>query len=251
MQKILLTLRPWLLLLVTTLATSLKGNAEENIQLYYSDFPPYSIHTEHEKPRGILIDYFSHMMNAAGLGFNFKFYPQKRIESVIDAGRANIFPAFYHFIDQEYYYVSSKPILALHFNLYWMKGTAPVDSITDLNNTSLGVIFGYTYNGTVDAIPETSNVLVKAIAHSKSSLEVLRRGRVQYLINYSASMNYNFSKEELNMLESAPVGMVHQYLALNKSLDNAEEKLSQLEKAYMQAQKDGFIEEAFERYSKQ
>lgn len=225
--------------------------ANESIEITYSDFPPFSIVSERkDQPNGLMVDYFAHILHQSNINYTFKFNSLKRSLLAIRSGSATIFPTFKHLVNNQYYHTTDEPILYLKFNLYWKKGTKPVTHLQDLNDTELGVMFGYSYDNRIDTIDPSKNITIRPIANPRKSLEILMSGRVDYLLNYESSMNYFYSQEQMHDTENTYAGTATQYLAINKTISDAKEKLDHLEQSSRIANNNGFVEILLERYKK-
>lgn len=222
--------------------------AGDVLNLYFTDFPPFSIREEDGRPAGRLNDYFARMLDIAEINYVVKYYPPRRFSQVVHNGRAPIAITFDNILDKSLYFVSENPVLKLEFNLYWRKDTAPKNSISELQDTKMAVILGYSYGGILSTITDAQNVEIQSLSDSSNSLDMLTTGRVKYLLNYTATMEYNFSSASLNQIQSHHIGSTALYVGIRKNLTDAQKTLFRLEQAYIEVKENGVIDQAFERY---
>ena len=155
----------------------------------YIQFPPLAYTDEQGQAQGRIIELTNELAAASGFRVEWKRYPINRIYHYLETGDIDLWPGSPGVPALSRFTVESS---ALDINVklcaFALEGTPKVSSLQDLSRHDLVLIRGYTYREQLNrVIAENHSYPIVAPDHI-AAMELLLRGRAQYLISYGHPM---------------------------------------------------------------
>lgn len=155
------------------------------LRIAYVDFPPITYQTSDGTPAGTFIDITRKVAVEAGYRPEFLFLPISRVYLYLLNGEIDVWPGVTNIpaLEGEVLesWVSPFPI---QLSAWYMEETSPLVHFEQLMGTTVITIGGYTYGGLLYWLEATDSIRVTEAPHYRAALEMLKRGRGDYLFGH-------------------------------------------------------------------
>ncbi|MAD73216.1 MAG: hypothetical protein CML20_00150 [Rheinheimera sp.] len=186
----------------------------------YVHFPPYFVETAPGLAEGELAALLQRVMQDLQLEMRAQQYPNRRMINLLNEGGLDLAMVISSVLTQQHLYLrSAQPVAMMELAVYWQPGTQPVRQLSDLNNSRLIVMSGYTYGGLREKL-EPGNGFIRQlvqIEQHRLGIEALQLDRGEYFLSYRHAMPPE-SEHQLNyhILDS-----IEMFLWLRQALPNS------------------------------
>ncbi len=202
----------------------------------YIHFPPMAWTDEQGQPAGYIIDLTNRLAADSGYQLEWKEYPIKRIRLHLEQGNIDLWPGSAALPALESITVETELDLTVTLCAYYMNGTPPVDNLDDLKYGRLILIRGYTYRELLGEVIANNPYRPLKTPNERAALELLSRGRGDYLINFShplemALRDFPVPDLECKVLDEWPIAYI-----VSRQTEGAESIVRNLERAYQRHQ---------------
>ncbi len=205
----------------------------------YIHFPPIAYTDDQGQAQGSIIDLTNQLAAASGYRVEWKSYPINRIYRSLDTGDIDFWPGSPKVPALQDFTVESSSLgVRVKLCAFALEGTPRINHYKDLSNHDLVVIRGYTYREQLNrVIAENHSHPIVAPDHT-AAMEILLRGRAQYLISYGHPMqevlaDYPLQGTRCDQLDEWPLVYV-----ISKRNPQAEEIAEALDDAYLAWRED-------------
>lgn len=208
----------------------------------YYDFPPSISTTDEGRAVGPLADLLTRMVQRAGYTPEFRGLPIARLYNDLREGRVDLWAGAIGKLELKGHVLESERMLAeVRLNLYFRPDTPPPDVPDDLEGKVLIMLNGYSY------WPHTQSLLLDPARkiihlrthHRESALELLRRRRGDYLLDYQLPIEQTIREAGMPPLPYVTVESLPIHLIVSRKSDNAQRLLQRLDEVFDQMQADG------------
>ncbi len=231
MRRLILSLG---LLLTGLLFTGSTAANAQKIELAYIEFPPTFYTDEYGKPKGYLIDTTIKILDHAGLEWNAKSYPPKRMANWIVRGKIDLWvglstlPQF-----KDSTLVGDSVVTTIEMRAYTRKGLPHIEGKPSLTEKRIGILRGYSYGGWVDFIKDPANqVRYIELDNRPAAYKMLKKGRVDYVLDYRQPAELALQDIDFPELSFTPLSELEARFVVSKKTPNAAQILEQLESSF-------------------
>lgn len=213
----------------------------------YTDFPPFTYQDETGKITGFFHESVQQVLKEAGFDvvkdFKFVVLPNTRLYKDILSGAVTVnlgipsVPAL-----KDNVYIGDYPFFNIISKAYYIGEKAPITSKDQFAGKSIIVIRGYTYAGLIAILsnPENKCILSEANTH-ESALKMLQSGRADYLLDYSAPVEAELNKRNVDGLKSTSLAVLPVYFIIGKAVPGGEALMKKLNSAHQSLIKKGIL----------
>ncbi|EWC38994.1 hypothetical protein B597_022500 [Stutzerimonas stutzeri KOS6] len=201
----------------------------------YYEFAPAIYTDPHGTARGELAELTRRVARQAGYGVRFRALPGARLYAALENGSIDVWPG-----------AQGKPELAIHtlegrhmlsqisLNLYRRTGTPEPRIPEDLAGKSLILIGGYSYWPNVNALLDDRELGLRLLRTSNhlSALEMLRRNRGDYLLDYRIPVEQARQRLQMEELPYQRLVQVPIHFIVSRHTSDAEAIVTALDDAY-------------------
>lgn len=212
------------------------------VQVAFMDFPGYSQLDESGRATGKAVELLRKLLDEAGYAAQVRILPAARIWLGLESGEVHLWPGVLNKPGlDEHTLLTSRDLGQVNINLYYLPGQAAPVWPQGLRGGSVIMITNFTYTNALKSIllnPELELTLYKSNSH-RGAVEMLRRGRGDYLLDYRAQVDVVL--EELNgiRLEHIEVAVQPMRLVLSRHSGFAEQLQQDLDAAFDRLQAQG------------
>ena len=155
------------------------------LRVAYVEFPPITYQTPDGKPAGMFIEFTRKVAVEAGYEPEFVYLPVSRAYLYLTNGKVDVWPGLTNIpaLDGEVLESWASPLPA-QLSAWYLAGTQPLDHFDKLLNKTVIVIGGYTYGGLLYWLESKDSIRVTEAPNHRSALDMLKRGRGDYLLDY-------------------------------------------------------------------
>jgi polar amino acid transport system substrate-binding protein len=182
----------WLVLLIAVSigAARAEDSGEKSLRIAYIDFPPVTYRGETGQAEGSFIEITRKVAIEAGFEPEFLYLPISRTYLYLTNGQIDVWPGVSNIpaLDGEVLESWVSPIPG-QLSAWYLASTAPVDHFDRLLNKTVIVLGGYTYGGLLYWLEQEGSIRVTEAPNHRSALEMLKRGRGDYLLGYRQPMS--------------------------------------------------------------
>ncbi|TYC56875.1 transporter substrate-binding domain-containing protein [Marinobacter sp. BW6] len=180
--------RLWILLaglLFASATLSEPESAGKNLRIAYVEFPPITYRGENGKAEGSFIEITRKVAREAGFEPEFLYLPVTRAYLYLTNGKIDAWPGVTSIpaLDGEVLESWASP-LPVQLSAWYLEQTPPVDHFDRLLGKTVIVIGGYTYGGLLSWLESEGSIRVTEAPNHRSALDMLKRGRGDYLLDY-------------------------------------------------------------------
>jgi len=216
-------------------ASLAEPTAPRILNVGYYEFAPAIYTDAHGTARGELAELTRRVARQAGYGVRFRALPSARLYGALEKGSIDLWPG-----------AQGKPELAAHtlegrhmlsqinLNLYHRAGTPAPRIPEDLAGKSLILIGGYSYWPNINALLDDPGLDLRVLRTSNhlSALEMLRRNRGDYLLDYQIPVEQARQRLQMEELPYQRLTQVPIHFIVSRHARGAEAIVTGLDAAY-------------------
>ena len=238
--------RVWMTAILLAFASWASAEERPLLRVGYVDFPPIEYRDDAGQPRGLLTDLTRKVAEAAGFDLQFLHLPVSRVYHFLDSGEIDLWPGMTRIPRLKEAAIASRisgfrvPLRAWHFD-----HLPPVDHFEDLSGRTVILITGYTYGGLRDYLYEREDIRVSETPTHRSAIEMLQRGRGDYLLNYEQPMLITLQESPVNGLQSTLVRYRYSAWLFSRQHPESEARIAAFEAAYQRLLEAGEVPEPY------
>ncbi len=218
----------------------------EKVQVGVMHFPPYFVVENNFKVLGgYFVDYVKMAFTKAGVEYEIKGYPAKRLYQNLGEGTVQ---AFVGLIGVPEYdgktLVSPEKIAEVVLEIYSIEvsnsNSPAIQSIEDLIGKSVIVINGYTYGGLKTFVDDPKNkITVMETSNYDSALSMLAAGRAPYMLGYKEVTDEALAVGKINRLKRFVIKILPIHVHVSKNTPQAQILLNKLDRAFIELKAEG------------
>lgn len=230
------------LLLMAALFSSFCRAESPVVVVGYYDFPPSISTAADGRAQGPLADLLRRMLQRAGYTPEFRGLPIARMYNELREGRVDLWAGAPNQPALESYVLASDRLLAqVRLNLYHRLGTPAPKLPDDLAGKVVIMLSGYTYWPRTRELllgPDTGITQLRT-HHRAAALELLLRGRGDYLLDYQLPIEQTMQAQGLSPLPFVTVESLPIHLIISRKSADPQQLLRRLDAAFDQMQANG------------
>ncbi|WP_408955942.1 methyl-accepting chemotaxis protein [Natroniella sp. ANB-PHB2] len=208
-----------------------------NIILAYIDIPPFTYTTENGEAAGIIIEKARRVFEEVGIKVIEREYPVERMIKGLSSGGVDFWCGVEISSLKDEAYYGKEIIDTLEMNIYAIGNRSKEIKVReDLRGKSVVIMKGYGYAGWRSYIKdENNNVNFQEAATHEQALRILKRGSVDYLLDYAYPVEkaLNDSDIVISNLKKQTIKRSDIYMIISKKYPNYVEVSKKLDKAIM------------------
>ena len=205
------------------------------VQVAFMDFPGYSQLDESGRATGKAVELLRKLLDEAGYTAQVRILPAARIWLGLESGEVHLWPGVLNKPGlDEHTLLTGRDLGQVNIDLYYLPGQPAPDWPQGLRGRSVIMITNFTYtNALKDTVldPELDLTLYKSNSH-RGAVEMLRRGRGDYLLDYRAQVDVVLEKLDGISLEHVEVAVQPMRLVLSRHSGFAEQLRQDLDAAF-------------------
>ncbi|MFW6415000.1 MAG: substrate-binding periplasmic protein [Thermodesulfobacteriota bacterium] len=209
-------------------------------------FPPYYNIKGGDQLEGMFVDVLKKIMDEVGEEYNFKGYPPKRLYKNVATGKTDIWlgTAGKGIYDDKVLR-SPEKILNIYMMAYSVGDTPPIESLADFKGKSIIKIHGYNYKGVSEYFENPdNNIEVNGARSHKKGVQMLKRGRADYLVDYKVPAEKAFNEVSgIDDLQRSQLQEVGIYFNISNKTPNNSELMDKIMNAYNKLKEQGEMDE--------
>lgn len=172
------------------------------LRIGYVEFPPYEYQDEQGQAAGSFIDLTRLVAQEAGYQPEFIHLPISRLYLYLREGRIDLWPGLTNIpMLQGRVLASGSTPLFIELSAWHHKDMPPILNFSDLHNRRLILISGYTYSGLAKYLSQQEDIDLTYTSTHRSAVDMLRRNRGDYLLDYRAPIEALGLMEPINDLK--------------------------------------------------
>ncbi|WP_369612494.1 substrate-binding periplasmic protein [Marinobacter sp. RI1] len=174
------------------------------VRVAYVEFPPISYRDEQGEPAGEFVDITRKVAAEAGYQLEFIYLPVARTYLYLTNGTIDLWmgmtdiPALKDDVLESW--ISPIPV---ELSAWYLEGVPPVDHMDRLRNKTVILIGGYTYAGLRDWLASQPDIQITEAPNHRSGLNMLKRHRGDYLLDYRQPVQQTLSRNEDNEIRES------------------------------------------------
>lgn len=200
-----------------------------------TNFPPFYIVSKDGKASGLYHDLMLKIATKAGYQPKVHTFPTKRLYRNLGNGTSDVFLGIkgspeYH----GHVHYSKVPLSQIQLRAYAVGDTPLPTSKEQLNGHKIAIMRGYGYGGMVNYFYDRNNDIdTKAVTEHRASFMMLKKNRVDYVINYKYPSDQTLKNIEIPELKFSSLYSADVFIIVSKRTPNAEKVIAELEAAYL------------------
>lgn len=209
-------------------ATQVAAEQKPALHWGYVHFPPFFSETAPGKVDGEMAELINRLMQDLQREVNPVQYPNRRMISLLNEGKLDLAMVMSSVLTEPHlYYRSEKPVAMMELAIYWQPGTTPVQQLSELHNSRLIVMSGFSYGGLRATLEPDYGIIRHLIEIEQHSLGLtaLQLNRGDYLLNYRHVMPADSEQQ----LQFHVISNFEMFLWLRKTLPCAEQLIQQID----------------------
>ena len=185
-------------------ASETSAEASSTVRVAYVEFPPISYRNEQGEPAGEFVDITRKVAAEAGYQLEFIYLPVARTYLYLTNGTIDLWmgmtdiPALKDDVLESW--ISPIPV---ELSAWYLEGVPPVDHMDRLRNKTVILIGGYTYAGLRDWLTAQPDIRITEAPNHRSGLNMLKRQRGDYLLDYRQPVQESLSRNEDNEIRES------------------------------------------------
>lgn len=200
--------------LIALLTWSCCVNADGSLPVLnagYITFPPIAYTDAQGVARGSVIELTNQLAADSGYRINWINYPINRIYHSLNNGDIDLWPGSPQIPALADFTLDSKPLgISVKLCAFSLPGNAHITNPEELIDQQLVLIRGYTYRGQLQAALDQARHRPIVAPDHAAAIELLQKGRGQYLISYGHPMqdalkDYSLRKTRCDLLDEWPL----------------------------------------------
>lgn len=226
------------------LANSSNASAasENELVVGFYEFPPWIYTDTNGVIRGSLYEAQRNIILRSGHQPRFRSLPSARLYNGLRDGNVHLWIGAAGKEDIAEFTLESQSLLGYTLlNLYYPAGQKLPRIPQDLVNKNIILLSGYTYWPSVNRLLQDPalNIQTHRTSNHASALQMLERGRGDYLINYAPPVNAAFKDLPEQPLEAVTLDRLSIRFIVSRKAPNPEQLLQDLDRTYQQMLKEG------------
>lgn len=225
----------YLALLLLCWTGTVLADSKPVVQVAFMDFPGYSQLDESGRATGKAVELLRKLLDEAGYTAEVRILPAARIWLGLESGEVHLWPGVLNKPGlDEHTLLTGRDLGQVNIDLYYLPGQPAPDWPQGLRGRSVIMITNFTYtNALKDTVldPELDLTLYKSNSH-RGAVEMLRRGRGDYLLDYRAQVDVVLEKLDGISLEHVEVAVQPMRLVLSRHSGFAEQLRQDLDAAF-------------------
>jgi polar amino acid transport system substrate-binding protein len=173
------------LTLATVAASAQEGANKKTLRVAYLEFPPVTYQAADGTAAGSFIELTRKVAAEAGYEPEFLYLPVSRVYLYLSNGSIDVWPGVTEVPDLQgnvlESWVSPSPV---QLSAWHLDGKPPLTNLEQLRGKRVIVIGGYTYAGLLSWLEADSEIRVTESPNHRSAVDMLERGRGDYLLDY-------------------------------------------------------------------
>ncbi|WP_161785933.1 substrate-binding periplasmic protein [Halopseudomonas pelagia] len=169
-----------------------QSDAPQLVEVGIMAFPDYSYLDKQGAPAGAMVDLTRLLLDRAGYQANLRILPSARIWRGLEDGDVHLWPGIVNKPGlDDFTLLTERDLAQVWINLYYLPGRPRPVWPGDLQGKRLIVITNYTYiKSLLDRLqdPALGISFASSISHA-GAVEMLLRGRADFLLNYRAQVD--------------------------------------------------------------
>ncbi len=232
-------LKPALLSTIFALFSTLNTSDAQPLQVAYLDFPPLSSCNKNKIEKGILFDQFSLILKQAKFNYVNACYPALRLYKNLINGTSQVWLGIKGVKEhREKVLYSQAPLFTIELKIFTLAHKDLPKTKEEFKNKSFAVIRGFSYAGILDFMEDkANNIHLSSVNSHHSAFEMLRQGRVDYVLDYKSPSNTVLKNHPIGQLKSHLISQMQLHFVVSKKTPNAQGILNALTKSYTELKK--------------
>ena len=225
--------------LSATYADPTKLHIDRPLILGMVDFPPYTFLNDEQKPDGIYYHQVADYCEKIGIRLDARLYPAKRLYHYLGRGEIDMFVGINTAKEIQGKVTSSTlPVGSIVLNGYYLNDTIPTTpKLSDFTNTRAGLMLGYSYGKSLDALRAKENGnTIHLVQNHESGFGMLKHNRLDLFFDYAGPSEPVLEKLDLPEIKSFQVFSLECYINFNNDVPKLEQILERIN-ARMRAEK--------------
>ena len=176
----------FLMLALAGMAVSAQEEADrKTLRVAYLEFPPVTYQAADGTPAGSFIELTRKVAAEAGYEPEFLYLPVSRVYLYLSNGAIDVWPGAAGVPDLQRNILESwvSPFPA-YLSAWYREDTPPLEHLDQLHQKRVIVIGGYTYAGLLSWLENDSGIRVTKAPNHRSAVDMLKRKRGDYLLDY-------------------------------------------------------------------
>lgn len=242
-DKIFSSVRRFGFMLTLVLLVNTPAMAETVYQAGVLDFPPFYVVKSENEVEGSMADLLRSIMDKAGITYELKGFPPKRLYKNLAEGTTQIWMGVKGVPEFEGMVLNSDiPITEIEIRVYTREGTPPIAAIPDFNGKKVITIRGFSYGGLISYLDNPDNQVSTDPSDSHElAFRKLVRERGDYVLDYKKPAEEALKAANITGLNHTVLKNIKVHLIISKQAPDAENLLKKLEEAYLALQKEGKV----------
>ena len=166
-------------------ASAQEGGVTKILRVAYLEFPPVTYQAADGTAAGSFIELTRKVASEAGYEPDFLYLPVSRVYLYLGNGASDVWPGVTEVPNLQgsvlESWVSPSPV---HLSAWYLEGKPPLTHLGQLRGKRVIVIGGYTYAGLLSWLEADSEIRVTESPNHRSAIDMLKRGRGDYLLDY-------------------------------------------------------------------
>ncbi len=203
------------------------------LKIGYVNFPPFTFMNDQKEPDGLLIDIARKVYDEMGIQYTEKKYPAGRLFKYLAEGEVDVWYGIKIPSLDDVVATGKEIIGVIEMRIYAIGKEPDIQKKEDLNGKKVILVTGYSYSGWRDYIRNKENNIksYQTPVHT-SALEMLKRGRGEYMLNYKLPVNQALQTMSVKDLKYTTVLKLNVYFQISKKHPNYQQVLDQLDQTY-------------------
>jgi len=207
---------------------------DDEVPVLVYGYPDVSVWTTQRNTEGLLenplLKLANAMFNEAGIQWNSKPYPAKRLFKYLKEGIVPFSMLVRAPSLQECCLFSEQPVTSTELRIYRRTGTPPTTSLADLSGKRVIMIRGYSYGGVGKYIRDAANgIEVQEATSHVAAFQLFERNRGDYVVDYMGPAEEVLTSQAIDNTVYDVFKQLEVFLVLSRSYPNASEILKKLE----------------------
>ncbi|MFE8073197.1 transporter substrate-binding domain-containing protein [Marinobacteraceae bacterium S3BR75-40.1] len=156
------------------------------MRIGYVEFPPFTYTSDSGEATGTLTETTRHVLEDAGIPYQFIRLPAKRLARDLISGRIQVFQGIKNHPALQGHTQASKHSLAtIRLCAYSLPGQPPGHDKEMLKHKRVLTLLGYGYGSLSPFLEDPQNDIdLLSVSSRESAIEMLRKGRADYFLDY-------------------------------------------------------------------
>ncbi len=217
----------------------------DHLRIAYVEFPPYTYQDNEGNPAGSFIDITRKVVKEAGYQPDFVYLPISRAYLYLRSGKVDVWVGLTHVPKLTGDVLESRVTpVPVQLSAWYCNGTDVLENLEQLKGKTVIVIGGYTYGGLINWLNTTDGITVTEAPNHRSAIEMLKRGRGDYLLDYREPVNQILTQPSDSIVRETAVRTRHTAWIFSLVNPQAAFLRDQIDSAYLRLVDDGKIQQA-------